>query len=461
MKAFTVSTPTSTALRALNYSPIVETLRRHVGSSDAVSLSSLLSGLGQSYGSVFTRLDCDPEHGIELMSQSDMFSIEPRGRIIRRDSIPKPDSHCITKWQLLIAGAGTLGENELYGRCIVADERHSGKYVGPDAVVLTFSEPASLSNIVAYAFFLTKVGVDVLRSASYGTKVLRIRQDILASIPLPLLGNATATRIATHISQAVQNREKYAHAIAKARAHFETLPEFEAAKAMFRHRGPRCLIWDKPLHTLSAWNYASAGETLRYLQSVWSGRLADIVKPDGLFNGLRFARIPCKEPYGVNLFSQRDVFSMRPLPRRIVHPGFDDRLLTAAGDSILVGGHGQLNDGSLFGRAELAMCEAQGSAVTQDILRIRPIPSHLETLYAFLSTDIGTCLLRSTAVGTSVPSVHLGLLARLPIPDLSEEASQHVRSHIRTAVFARQTAAKAEREASRIFQDEVLPDWLN
>jgi hypothetical protein len=461
VKAFSVSEPTSTALRALNYSPIVETLRRRIGSSDAVSLSSLLSNLGDSYGSVFTRLDCDREYGIELMSQSDMFSTEPCGRIIRRDSIPKPDAHRIRKWQLLIAGAGTLGENELYGRSIVADERHNGKYVGPDAVVLTFHEPGSISNIVAYTFFLTKVGVDVLRSASYGTKVLRIRQDILASIPLPLLNKAITARLTALICQALQCREEYAAAIAKAREYIEALPEFGTAKSMFSRSGPRCLVWDKPLYTLSAWNYASAGETLRYLQSVWPGRLADVVSSDDLFNGLRFARIPCKEPYGVDLFSQRDVFSMRPLPRRIVHPGFDDRLLTVGGDSILVGSHGQLNDGSLFGRAELAMCEAAGSAVTQDILRIRPQPQHLETLYAFLSTDLGTRLLRSTAVGTSVPSMHLGLLAGLPIPDLSADVGQQVRSQIRAAVSARQNAAKAEREASRIFQDEVLPEWLN
>ena len=125
--AFRVAQPRSTALRALNYSPVVERLRH--SKSHSVRLGSLLRELGAAYGTVFTRLDCSPEHGIELISQSDMFATETAGRVIRRDSMANPDRHRVRRWQVLIAGAGTLGENELYGRCIIADGRLTGKYV--------------------------------------------------------------------------------------------------------------------------------------------------------------------------------------------------------------------------------------------------------------------------------------------------------------------------------------------
>jgi hypothetical protein len=47
-----------------------------------------------------------------------MFAAEPMGRVIRMDSMARPERHRIRRWQVLIAGAGTLGDNELYGRSI-------------------------------------------------------------------------------------------------------------------------------------------------------------------------------------------------------------------------------------------------------------------------------------------------------------------------------------------------------
>src|SRR5579871_5596056 len=114
--AFTVEHPKSTALRALNYTPSVEAFKKKAAKRRCSRLGSLLSSMGPAYGTVFTRIDCEREFGIELLSQSDMFAAEPQGRVIRRDSMPNPDDHKIQKWQVLIAAAGTLGETELYGR---------------------------------------------------------------------------------------------------------------------------------------------------------------------------------------------------------------------------------------------------------------------------------------------------------------------------------------------------------
>src|SRR5690606_33502686 len=81
MRAFVVDEPRIGALRALNYAPAVERIRR-AGSSSARPLSDIVKAFGPAYGTVFTRLDCHSDHGIELLSQSDMFAAEPRGRVI-------------------------------------------------------------------------------------------------------------------------------------------------------------------------------------------------------------------------------------------------------------------------------------------------------------------------------------------------------------------------------------------
>ena len=57
------------------------------------------------------------------------------------------------------------------------------------------------------------------------------------------------------------------------------------------------------------------------------GGSEDVVPRGEIYYGPRFARIPCSSPHGIPFLSQRDVFLIRPVPRRIVHPGFLDRML--------------------------------------------------------------------------------------------------------------------------------------
>ena len=145
--AFLVDKPRPSALRALNYSPRAETFRQSRNGFKSTRLLDLLQEIGPAYGTVFTRRDCEPSYGVNLLSQVDVFTIEPVGRIIRRDSMPNPDRHKIKKWQVLVAGAGQMGEATLFGRSVIADARLVGKYVGPDSVALTFRDEGSDENL--------------------------------------------------------------------------------------------------------------------------------------------------------------------------------------------------------------------------------------------------------------------------------------------------------------------------
>jgi hypothetical protein len=230
--AFSAASPKVTALRALNYTPEVETFRAKANTRICKRFGDLLADLGPGYGSVFTRIDCHPNYGVELMSQSDMFATEPTGRIIRRDCIPKPEAHRVHRWQVLIAGAGTLGENELYGRSIIADGRLDGRYVGPDAMVMNFKSPGSPESLYAYAFLCSRIGVRCVRATSYGTKVLRLRSEMLSDLPVPFATDEVMTRVAELIQTTVINREAYAEAVLNARSIIENLPDFRVANEM-------------------------------------------------------------------------------------------------------------------------------------------------------------------------------------------------------------------------------------
>ena len=218
--AFVVTEPSSCAIRALNYSPFVAAFRRRRGSRESKSLGNLATKVGPAYGQVFTRHDCDPTHGVELISQTDMFASEPVGRVIRRDSMLVPERHHVKRWQVLIAAAGTLGETELFGRAIIADGRLVDKYVGPHAMVLEFSEPGGEDNLYTYAFLCTQIGFQAIRSTCYGTKILGIRKDMLRDLPIPQADTDTKSRVcATHTRGCRGAGTLFFRALCRSKAH--------------------------------------------------------------------------------------------------------------------------------------------------------------------------------------------------------------------------------------------------
>lgn len=459
MRAFVVDEPSVGALRALNYAPAVERIRR-AGSSSARPLSEIVKAFGPAYGTVFTRLDCKPEHGVELITQSDMFAAEPAGRVIRMDSMRHPERHRVTRGQVLIAGAGTLGENELYGRSILADDRLVGKFVGPHSMSLHFEDPNDDFSLFAYAWLASPTGIQALRSTSYGTKILGLRKDLLATLPVPLAPKALIAQVAGLVRTCTSGREHFLSDLRAARAATEAMPAMQAVLDMCVERRRRTVLWNGPFPSLGAWNFASSGGALGYLRDQWAGTLGEVVEADGIYNGPRFARVECQAPHGVEFMSQRDAMLIRPAPRRIVHPGFDDRQLFAREGTILVGGHGTLGEGEIFGRAVLVHGRYTRAAFTEDLLRVVPKEGHAHSLYAYLTTVVGFRLLRSTAVGTKILSMREDMLRALPVPDWPPALEARVTGLIASAFAARDEAERAEAEAIRIIEQEVLPQWL-
>ncbi|NNC16692.1 hypothetical protein HJC22_13300 [Corallococcus exiguus] len=372
----------------------------------------------------------------------------------------KPERHRVHRWQILIAGAGTLGENELYGRSIIADGRLESRYVGPHAMSLTFEDAGSDTNLFAYAFLCSGIGVRAIRSASYGTKILGIRKDLLAELPIPSVDPEVEARVAALVRRCASQREEYVRELQAARRVIEQLPAMREAHSMCAERHARTVVWSGDLPTLSAWNYASSGQALSHLARRWTARLRDVIEPNGLFYGARSSRIPCSPPFGCDFISQRDAFLIRPVPRRVFLRGVPDHMVFAPAGSILIAARGTLGEGEIFGRAVMVAGELCNVGLTEDLLRLRVRKEVAAVACAYLSTLVGLRLLRSTAVGTKILNLRFDLLQELPFPEINEEQASAVQAHIARSIEARSAAAHAEYQAVRIIEDEVLPAWL-
>jgi hypothetical protein len=64
---------------------------------DHVLPRDVTAHLGSGYATVFARRDCAEHCGVEVLSQGEMFTAEPKGRVIRRDSMQHPERHLVAK----------------------------------------------------------------------------------------------------------------------------------------------------------------------------------------------------------------------------------------------------------------------------------------------------------------------------------------------------------------------------
>ena len=439
-------------VRAINYTPELGQFFR-----SEVSRLRDLATIRSPGGAMFRAINCSPEFGEEFLTQADIFAAEPNGRTIRSDIMPDADSRRVKNGQILIAGVGTLGETELYGRSIIADERLMGKLLTSDTLVLETKLDED-THYYVYAFLCTRVGVRLVRSASAGTKLLRPRRDLLGNLPIPIPDRPTLKKVADLIRTTITERGRYLREVRAARGCLEALPEMQEAIAMCQERKARCTLWDEDLPTMTGWTYASLGRALPLLRRKWKTRLGDCLEPGGMMHGGRYTRTRCSPPFGVDFLSQRDIFMIRPVPQRILAIGGTD--LFAREGMILVAGDGQLSEGSLFGKATIVTANIAGAAVTEHAVRITFLDDYRKLAFAFLSTDIGLRLLRSTAFGTSIPKLSTSLARNLPFPEVTDEVKSSVDTCVIAAMEASVTAANAEKEAVRIIEEEVLPQWL-
>jgi hypothetical protein len=163
-------------------------------------LSDVLEPDGWFYGLLRQRTPCDPSHGIPLITQRDALSIRPLPTWIADPGVPKR-SLFSQPGTIVMAGRGTLGENELFARPAVISPFLSQFALTQDLVRLV---PKREWRGAAFAFLSTLVGRRLLRTAAVGTKILQLRKDLQLDLPVPDLGTSDLEAINCNYDAAVQ-----------------------------------------------------------------------------------------------------------------------------------------------------------------------------------------------------------------------------------------------------------------
>lgn len=191
-------------LRATNYSPRVKHLLAQVEAGGAVSIGSICAGGYLGTGARFKRIDCDPDEGVRLVGQKQGFWMRPEGRWITpryapADIFAKDES-------VLIASSGTLGENEVYCRPILATGRWL-EYAYTQHFLRVVSGDADYPGAYLFAFLRSEIAFRALRSMSTGSKQQEIHIELVKRMPVPTLTTQLRHEIAEIVRDAFRNRD--------------------------------------------------------------------------------------------------------------------------------------------------------------------------------------------------------------------------------------------------------------
>jgi hypothetical protein len=197
------------SLRALNYSPRVSEILGRLQSVDHTSLGEICASGSLGTGARFKRIDCHPDFGVCLIGQKQAFWSRPIGRWISADRAP----HDILakNESVLVASSGTLGENEVYCRAILATGRWL-EYAFSQHFLRVVSGSDDFPGSFLFALLRSNSAFRALRSFSTGSKQQEIHLAFVRDFPVPILTQAHREAIAGQVREARALQDEAEHA---------------------------------------------------------------------------------------------------------------------------------------------------------------------------------------------------------------------------------------------------------
>jgi hypothetical protein len=188
------------SLRAFNYDPRARQYVQHLLKAAHTPLASLCDPEHFKGHIVFKRIESEPEYGYRLIGQREAFQMRPEGRWISRTSV-KGLGLVVPPGTVLLPSHGTLGEFELYCRCVYVSKRTS-EYAFSGDFYRCIPIDEKIRGGYLYAFLSTRVAFRILRSMSTGGKQQYQHPSMLARLPIPRLGQELEDEIADMVDEA-------------------------------------------------------------------------------------------------------------------------------------------------------------------------------------------------------------------------------------------------------------------
>lgn len=172
---------TSTTINAFNHSERILRMKE-LTLQGTIPISSIIEN-GQTFSTgSFPRIETKNGKGVMLINQMDIFGQIIRGKWISKRNV-KLDS-LVEYGEVLIAGVGTMGENETFCRAIFANEDLQGQLVSGEFIRM--KTKGEVPSGYLYAWLCSEYGFRLIRNIEAGTKLCRPIPKLFLEIPVPL-----------------------------------------------------------------------------------------------------------------------------------------------------------------------------------------------------------------------------------------------------------------------------------
>lgn len=191
----------TTTINAFNHSERIRNTKTSI-TCPAVPLKEVLIG-GETFSTgSFPRIEVKEGCGIMLINQKDIFDTIVKGKYISKRNVRT--NNLVEYGEVLIAGVGTLGENETFCRAIYANEDLVGQLVSGEFIRMKTN--GKVPSGYLYAWLASDYGFRLLRNLQAGTKLCRPIPRLVLEIPVPIVEKETMEEIDKMVKDAYTKR---------------------------------------------------------------------------------------------------------------------------------------------------------------------------------------------------------------------------------------------------------------
>ena len=191
----------TTTINAFNHSERIRNTKASITCPTVPLKEVLLGGDTFSTGS-FPRIEVKEGCGIMLINQKDIFDTIVKGKYISKRNVKT--NNLVEYGEVLIAGVGTLGENETFCRAIYANEDLVGQLVSGEFIRMKTN--GKVPSGYLYAWLASDYGFRLLRNLQAGTKLCRPIPRLVLEIPVPIVDKEVMEEIDKMVKEAYTKR---------------------------------------------------------------------------------------------------------------------------------------------------------------------------------------------------------------------------------------------------------------
>ena len=196
--ARSINEVSAASINAFNYSRRVEKIEARVKQNKWFPLADCLDHNGFFSSGSFRRLELNSPTSIKLINQSDIFNTVKQGKLLARRYVKA--NKLAEYGEVLIAGVGTLGENETFCRAIFANEELENQLISGEFIRMKTND--SVPSGYLFAWLSSDYGFRLIRKTQSGTKLCRPIPALLAKLPVPILAESLMKEIDTEVKKA-------------------------------------------------------------------------------------------------------------------------------------------------------------------------------------------------------------------------------------------------------------------